>query len=109
MKENNYCIDLELLNDKQYKISLLKDEENRKFNSPQDYGYFAMNSFIYTFNNLLRENNLCNYTYEILENKEEVEYIITTYDISAWLNVVWNTVGLLDKGHQIGNDEEFEF
>ena len=45
----------------------------------------------------------------ILENKEEVEYIITTYDISAWLNVMWNTVGLLDKGHQMGNDEEFEF
>lgn len=109
MKENNYCIDLELLNENQYKISLLKDEENRKFNSPQDFGYFTINDFIYTCNNLLKENKLCNYTYEILDNKEEVEYIITAYDITPWLNVVWNTVGLLDKGHQIGNDEEYEF
>lgn len=97
MTKYNYCIDLELLNDKQYKLSLLKEKEDRKFNSPQDFGYFSMNSFIYTFNNLLKENNLYNYTYEIFKDNEEVEYIITAYDISEWLKIVWNTVGLLDK------------
>ena len=97
MTKYNYCIDLELLNDKQYKISLLKEKEDRKFNNPQDFGYFSMNSFIYIFNNLLKENNLYNYTYEIFKDNEEVEYIITAYDISEWLKIVWNVVGLLDK------------
>lgn len=109
MSKHEYCIDLMLLDDKRYKISLLKDSKERKYNNPQDFGYFTMNNFIFTFNNLLKERDLHNYYYEIDKENEEVEYVITAYDITDYLKTVWNAVGLIDKGHQIGNDEPFDF